>query len=63
MSSNFGFLQSEWPEIYASAVKAESFVFPDPGKRHASTPGERLSRPCNGSTKAIAGCMRRISRT
>jgi type I restriction enzyme R subunit len=31
MSTNFGFLQSEWPQIYESAVKAESFVFPDPG--------------------------------
>jgi type I restriction enzyme, R subunit len=31
MFSNFGFLQSEWPQIYESAVKAESFVFPDPG--------------------------------
>jgi type I restriction enzyme R subunit len=30
MSTNFGFLQPEWPEIYASAAKAESFVFPDP---------------------------------
>jgi type I restriction enzyme R subunit len=31
MSTNFGFLQTEWPQIYESAVKAESFVFPDPG--------------------------------
>jgi type I restriction enzyme R subunit len=31
MSTNFGFLESEWPQIYESAVKAESFVFPDPG--------------------------------
>src|SRR3982751_6907639 len=30
MSTNFGFLQSEWPQIYESALKAESFVFPDP---------------------------------
>lgn len=30
MSTNFGFLQQEWPLIYESAVKAESFVFPDP---------------------------------
>src|SRR5580698_5193576 len=29
--SNFGFLRSEWPQIYESAVKAESFAFPDPG--------------------------------
>jgi type I restriction enzyme R subunit len=31
MSTNFGFLQSEWPQICEAAVKAESFVFPDPG--------------------------------
>jgi type I restriction enzyme R subunit len=31
MSTNFGFLQAEWPQIYESAVKAESFVYPDPG--------------------------------
>jgi type I restriction enzyme, R subunit len=31
MSTNFGFLQPEWPQVYESAVKAESFVFPDPG--------------------------------
>jgi type I restriction enzyme R subunit len=31
MASNFGFLQPEWPQIYESAAKAESFVFPDPG--------------------------------
>jgi type I restriction enzyme R subunit len=31
LSTNFGFLQPEWPQIYESAVKAESFVFPDPG--------------------------------
>ena len=31
MASNFGFLQPEWPQIYESATKAESFVFPDPG--------------------------------
>jgi type I restriction enzyme R subunit len=31
MSTNFGFLQQEWPQIYDSAVKAESFVYPDPG--------------------------------
>lgn len=31
MRSNFGFLQQEWLQIYQSAVKAESFVFPDPG--------------------------------
>ncbi|WP_446744482.1 DEAD/DEAH box helicase family protein [Silvibacterium acidisoli] len=30
MSTNFGFLQVEWPQIYESAVKAESFVYPDP---------------------------------
>ncbi len=29
--SNFGFLQNEWPQIYESAVKAESFAIPDPG--------------------------------
>ena len=27
----FGFLQPEWPQIYESAAKAESFVFTDPG--------------------------------
>lgn len=31
MSTNFGFLQTEWPQIYESAVKAESFALPDPG--------------------------------
>ncbi|MFC6644577.1 DEAD/DEAH box helicase family protein [Granulicella cerasi] len=31
MSTNFGFLQNEWPQIYESAVKAESFAIPDPG--------------------------------
>lgn len=31
MATNFGFLQSEWPQIYESALKAESFVYPDPG--------------------------------
>ena len=30
MASNFGFIQPEWPQIYESAAKAESFVFPDP---------------------------------
>jgi type I restriction enzyme R subunit len=29
--TNFGFLQTEWPQIYESAVKAESFAIPDPG--------------------------------
>ncbi len=29
--SNFAFLQNEWPQIYESAVKAESFAIPDPG--------------------------------
>ncbi len=29
--SNFGFLETEWPQIYESAVKAESFALPDPG--------------------------------
>ena len=29
--TNFGFHRSEWPQIYESALKAESFVFPDPG--------------------------------
>ncbi len=33
MSTNFGFLQTEWPQIYESAVKAESFALPDPGMR------------------------------
>src|ERR1035438_2545362 len=28
--SNFAFLQSEWPEVYASAVKAEALAYPDP---------------------------------
>lgn len=31
MSSNFGFLQPEWPQIYESAAKAESFAIFDPG--------------------------------
>ena len=31
MSTNFGFLQTEWLQIYESAVKAESFALPDPG--------------------------------
>jgi type I restriction enzyme R subunit len=31
MVSNFSFLQSEWPQIYESAAKAESFAIPDPG--------------------------------
>jgi type I restriction enzyme R subunit len=30
MSSNFSFLQSEWPQIYESAVKAEQYAIPDP---------------------------------
>jgi type I restriction enzyme R subunit len=29
--TNFGFLQTDWPQIYESAVKAESFAIPDPG--------------------------------
>jgi type I restriction enzyme, R subunit len=29
--TNFGFLEREWPQIYESAAKAESFAFPDPG--------------------------------
>jgi type I restriction enzyme R subunit len=28
--SNFAFLQSEWPLVFESAVKAESLVYPDP---------------------------------
>ncbi len=28
--SNFAFLQSEWPQIYDSAARAESLVYPDP---------------------------------
>jgi type I restriction enzyme R subunit len=28
--SNFAFLQSEWPQVYESAAKAESLVYPDP---------------------------------
>ncbi len=28
--SNFGFLQSEWPELFADAQKAEALVIPDP---------------------------------
>lgn len=28
--SNFGFLQSEWPQIYESASRSESLVYPDP---------------------------------
>src|SRR5260370_28577828 len=31
MYQNLGFLGPEWPQIYESAEKAESFVFPDPG--------------------------------
>lgn len=27
--TNFGFLQTEWPELYESAAKAEGFVYPD----------------------------------
>src|SRR5579863_7631369 len=27
--TNFGFLQAEWPELYESATKAESFAYPD----------------------------------
>jgi type I restriction enzyme R subunit len=27
---NFAFLQSEWPQVYDSAAKAESLVYPDP---------------------------------
>ncbi len=30
MPSNFSFLQPEFPQIYESAAKAESFAFPDP---------------------------------
>src|SRR5438270_9019835 len=28
--SNFGFLQSEWPQLFADAQKAEGLVIPDP---------------------------------
>lgn len=28
--SNFAFLQSEWPQLYESAAKSESLVYPDP---------------------------------
>jgi type I restriction enzyme, R subunit len=28
--TNFGFLQSEWPQIFADAEKAEAQVVPDP---------------------------------
>lgn len=28
--TNFGFLKTEWPELFASAVKAESLAHPDP---------------------------------
>jgi type I restriction enzyme R subunit len=28
--SNFAFLQSEWPQLFAEAQKAESLVYPDP---------------------------------
>jgi type I restriction enzyme, R subunit len=28
--SNFAFLQSEWPQVYESAARAESLVYPDP---------------------------------
>lgn len=28
--SNFAFLQHEWPQVYESATKAESLVYPDP---------------------------------
>ena len=27
--SNFGFLQTEWPELFQEASKSESFVYPD----------------------------------
>jgi type I restriction enzyme R subunit len=27
--SNFGFLQAEWPELFQSATKTETFVYPD----------------------------------
>src|SRR5215469_4922380 len=30
MASNFSFLQSEWPQIYESATKAEQYAIPDP---------------------------------
>lgn len=30
MSIHFQFLQSEWPQLYEAAAKAESFVYPDP---------------------------------
>lgn len=28
--SNFAFLQSEWPQVYESAARAEAMVYPDP---------------------------------
>jgi type I restriction enzyme R subunit len=28
--SNFSFLQSEWPDVFTAAAKAESLVYPDP---------------------------------
>ena len=31
MPTNFGFLQTEWQQIFESAVKAELFAIPDPG--------------------------------
>src|SRR5262252_6502410 len=30
MTTNFGFLQSEWPGLFADAIKAEAQVVPDP---------------------------------
>lgn len=30
MSRNLGSLQAEWSSVFGSAVKAESFVYPDP---------------------------------
>ena len=30
MTSNFGFLQTEWPQLFAEAQKAEALVIPDP---------------------------------
>jgi hypothetical protein len=52
MSTNFGFLQTEWPQIYESAVKAESFPILDPGTSYSSHCHYGLSAHCSADSRS-----------
>ena len=49
--SNFGFLQSEWPQIFADAQKAETQVIPT-RVPHVFMPDGRWNQQLRGSTRA-----------